>query len=45
MPENGGRTPHRVSPGAGATTREFMDTLLASLPSARLDTEFAGVAA
>lgn len=42
---NGVRTPDLVSSGAGATTREFMDTLLASLPSARLDTEFAGVAA
>lgn len=45
MLENGVRTPDLVSSGAGATTREFMDTLLASLPSARLDTEFAGVAA
>lgn len=43
--ENGVRTPDLVSSGAGATTREFMDTLLAALPSARLDTEFAGVAA
>jgi 3-isopropylmalate dehydrogenase len=42
---NGVRTPDMVSSGAGATTRQFMDTLLASLPSARLDTEFAGVAA
>jgi 3-isopropylmalate dehydrogenase len=42
---NGVRTPDMVSSGAGATTREFMDALLASLPSARLDTEFAGVAA
>lgn len=42
---NGVRTPDMVSSGAGATTREFMDTLLASLPAARRDTEFAGVAA
>ena len=42
---NGVRTPDLVSAGAGATTREFMDALLASLPSARLDTEFAGAAA
>jgi hypothetical protein len=34
-----------VSSGAGATTREFMDALLEALPSARRDTEFAGVAA
>jgi hypothetical protein len=27
--------------GAAATTRQFMDVLLAGLPSARRDTEFA----
>jgi 3-isopropylmalate dehydrogenase len=43
--ETGVRTPDMVSSGAGATTREFMDTLLASLPGARRDTEFAGAAA
>jgi 3-isopropylmalate dehydrogenase len=42
---NGVHTPDLVSSGAGATTREFMDTLLASLPAARRDTEFAGAAA
>jgi 3-isopropylmalate dehydrogenase len=41
----GVRTPDMVSSGAGATTREFMDALLQALPSARRDTEFAGVAA
>lgn len=45
MLETGLRTPDMLSSGAGATTREFMDALLASLPSARRDTEFAGVAA
>jgi 3-isopropylmalate dehydrogenase len=44
-PHAGVRTPDMVSSGAGATTREFMDALLASLPAARLDTEFAGVSA
>jgi 3-isopropylmalate dehydrogenase len=43
--ETGVRTPDMVSSGAGATTREFMDALLEALPSARRDTEFAGVAA
>lgn len=43
--ETGVRTPDLVATGAGATTREFTDTLLAALPSARLDTEFAGAAA
>jgi isocitrate/isopropylmalate dehydrogenase len=42
---NGVKTPDMVSSGAGATTREFMDTLLASLPAARRDTEFAGATA
>jgi 3-isopropylmalate dehydrogenase len=42
---NGIRTPDLVSSGIGATTREFMDVLLAALPGARTDTEFAGVAA
>jgi 3-isopropylmalate dehydrogenase len=41
----GVRTPDLVPSGRGATTGEFMDALLAGLPSARLDTEFAGVAA
>jgi 3-isopropylmalate dehydrogenase len=41
---NGVRTPDLVVSGPGATTREFADALLASLPSARQDTEFAGVA-
>jgi 3-isopropylmalate dehydrogenase len=43
--ETGVRTPDLVDSGAGATTREFTDALLAALPSARLDTEFAGAAA
>ncbi|MGH3012861.1 MAG: isocitrate/isopropylmalate family dehydrogenase [Gaiellaceae bacterium] len=43
--ETGVRTPDMLSSGAGATTREFMDALLASLPAARRDTEFAGAAA
>jgi 3-isopropylmalate dehydrogenase len=37
----GVRTPDMVATGAGATTREFMDVLLAGLPSARRDLEFA----
>jgi 3-isopropylmalate dehydrogenase len=41
----GVHTPDLVSSGVGATTREFMDVLLAALPGARTDTEFAGVAA
>ena len=45
MVKTGVRTPDMVSSGAGATTREFMDSLLASLPDARRDTEFAGVTA
>jgi 3-isopropylmalate dehydrogenase len=39
------RTPDLISSGAGATTREFMDVLLAALPGARTDTEFFGAAA
>jgi 3-isopropylmalate dehydrogenase len=39
----GVRTPDLVRAGAGATTREFVDVLLAALPGARTDTEFAGV--
>jgi 3-isopropylmalate dehydrogenase len=39
------RTPDLVKSGAGATTREFMDVLLAALPGARTDTEFFGAAA
>jgi 3-isopropylmalate dehydrogenase len=38
--ETGVRTPDMVSSGAGATTREFTDALLATLPSARSDAEF-----
>jgi 3-isopropylmalate dehydrogenase len=38
-------TPDLVGAGVGATTREFMNVLLAALPGARTDTEFAGVAA
>jgi 3-isopropylmalate dehydrogenase len=38
--ETGMRTPDMVSSGAGATTREFTDALLATLPSARSDAEF-----
>jgi 3-isopropylmalate dehydrogenase len=41
----GVRTPDMLTSGRGSTTREFMDVLLDSLPSARTDTEFAGVAA
>ena len=40
MLETGLRTPDMVSSGAGATTREFTDALLATLPSARSDAEF-----
>ena len=39
--EDGVRTPDLVASGAAATTRQFMDVLLAGLPSARSDTEFA----
>jgi 3-isopropylmalate dehydrogenase len=39
------RTPDLITSGAGATTREFMDVLLAALPGARTDTEFFGAAA
>ena len=39
--EGGVRTPDLVESGAAATTRQFMDVLLAGLPSARRDTEFA----
>ncbi len=45
MLETGVRTPDMLSSGTGATTRQFMDALLASLPTVRRDTEFAGVAA
>jgi isocitrate/isopropylmalate dehydrogenase len=38
---DGVRTPDLVESGSGATTRQFMDVLLAGLPSARRDTEFA----
>jgi 3-isopropylmalate dehydrogenase len=38
---DGVRTPDIVETGAAATTRQFMDVLLAGLPSARRDTEFA----
>jgi 3-isopropylmalate dehydrogenase len=38
-------TPDLVAAGVGATTREFMNVLMAALPGARTDTEFAGVAA
>ena len=41
MLETGVCTPDMVSSGAGATTREFTDALLATLPSARSDAEFA----
>jgi 3-isopropylmalate dehydrogenase len=37
----GVRTPDLVESGPAATTRQFMDVLLAGLPSARRDTEFA----
>jgi 3-isopropylmalate dehydrogenase len=43
--ETGVCTPDMLATGAGATTREFMDTLLAALPAARRDTEFAGATA
>jgi 3-isopropylmalate dehydrogenase len=43
--ETGMRTPDMLSSGAGATTRQFMDHLLAGLPAARRDTEFAGAVA
>jgi 3-isopropylmalate dehydrogenase len=39
--EDGVRTPDIVASGAAVTTRQFMDVLLAGLPSARRDTEFA----
>lgn len=39
------RTPDLIRSGAGATTKEFMDVLLAALPGARTDTEFFGAAA
>jgi 3-isopropylmalate dehydrogenase len=35
------RTPDMTQAGVGATTREFVDAVLALLPSARRDTEFA----
>ena len=38
---DGVRTPDIIETGAAATTRQFMDVLLAGLPSARRDTEFA----
>jgi 3-isopropylmalate dehydrogenase len=40
--EEGVRTPDLVGSGAGATTREFMDVLLAALPFVRRDAEFVG---
>ena len=43
--EAGVRTPDMLTCGTGATTREFMDVLLATLPGARTDAEFTGVAA
>ncbi len=43
--QTGLRTPDMLSSGEGATTREFMDHLLAGLPAARRDTEFAGAVA
>jgi len=39
--QDGVRTPDLVESGPAATTRQFMDVLLAGLPSARRDTEFA----
>jgi 3-isopropylmalate dehydrogenase len=39
--DDGVRTADLVHTGKGATTRQFMDVLLAGLPSARRDTEFA----
>jgi 3-isopropylmalate dehydrogenase len=41
----GTRTPDMVESGRAATTREFMDVLLAQLGTARADTEFAGATA
>jgi 3-isopropylmalate dehydrogenase len=38
---DGVRTADLVVTGTAATTRQFMDVLLAGLPSARRDTEFA----
>ena len=38
---NGIRTADMVASGVGATTRQFMDVLLAELPAARTDAEFA----
>ena len=35
------RTPDMTQAGVAATTREFVDAVLALLPSARRDTEFA----
>ncbi|MGH3112123.1 MAG: isocitrate/isopropylmalate family dehydrogenase, partial [Gaiellaceae bacterium] len=40
---NGVRTPDLVRSGAGATTREFTDVLIAALPGARMDTELRSV--
>ena len=40
---SGVRTPDMVGSGRSATTREFMDVLLATLPSARRDMELTGV--
>jgi isocitrate/isopropylmalate dehydrogenase len=42
--EDGVTTPDLVASGAGSTTREFTDVLLAALPSTRTDTEFAWAA-
>jgi isocitrate/isopropylmalate dehydrogenase len=36
----GARTADLVQSGVAATTREFMDALLAELPQSRTDTEF-----
>jgi 3-isopropylmalate dehydrogenase len=42
--DDGVRTPDLVQSGPAATTRQFMDALLAGLPGARRDTEFSGIA-
>lgn len=39
--EDGVATPDLMASGTGSTTREFTDVLLAALPAARTDTEFA----
>lgn len=43
--ETGVRTPDMLTSGTGATTREFMEVLVARLPAARRDAEFTGAAA